>query len=207
MRWIHTITVLPLFLSLSCHDDKQQEQAPPVDTNAAPPVAVLAKDMSYSDWVEQRTRPMKENVKRIEAIQDWTSVNTVNTGGASTEEDYAKYFYRDGTLEKVVSVQMGETGQEVTEYYLLNGKLSFVMEREYTSAASGDNDSEDFEKDPETEGTKTYFEDGKVLVQVLPDCGAPNDKEFEQKEGERLQHNFDRLMEILLKKPADRKLR
>ncbi len=202
---IHTITVLPFFLSLSCHDDKPQEQAQQPGTTIVAPVP--AKDMSYSDWVEQRTRPMKENVKRIEAIQNWTSVNTVNTGGDSTEGSYAKYYYREGTLEKVVSVQMGETGQEVTEYYLLNGKLSFVMEREYTAAAHGDNDNGIFDNDPEMEGTKTYFEDGKVLVQVSQDCGAPNDKEFEQKEGERLQYDFDRLMEILLKKPADRKLR
>jgi hypothetical protein len=211
VRWIYTITVTPLFLFLSCSEDKPRQPGTLADTTQSQP----AQDTSYSEMVAHRIKPMEVNVERIEAIQNWTSVSTVNTEDESTEGGYTRYYYLDRVLEKVVNVQFGESGRQLTEYYLLNGKLSFVLEKNYTYnrpvywdsvTARQNNDKEVFDIDKsEIEEAKSYFQDGEIMVQVYSDCGAPNDREFEQKEGKRIQTDFGRLMGKLIKEPVGHK--
>lgn len=47
----------------------------------------------------------------------------------STEGGEAKYYYQKNKLEKIITRIFGESGQILTEYYLLNGQLSFVYEK------------------------------------------------------------------------------
>lgn len=104
----------------------------------------------------------------------WTSINTEELS-ESTEGGVAKFFYLYGLLEKIVTRNFGETFQQLTEYYLLNGQLSFVFEKLHkynrplyydTAAMKENNDIEEFDIDKsEIIEVRSYFINGKLFHQ------------------------------------------
>jgi len=71
---------------------------------------------------------IKNNFQRINAIKKW-SKKIVKELWQSTEGGEATFFYLDNNLEKITETNYGEMGQNLTEYYFANNKLSFIYEK------------------------------------------------------------------------------
>lgn len=150
-----------------------------------------------NNFLTEKLKPIRENFKRINSIKmhNWSSVVTkdlerTNEGGEVT------YYHWNNNLEKIITKQYGETFQVLTEYYILNGQLSFVFQKElncnkpiyYGSIAMKEmNDNEAFNiGKSEIEEYRSYFENGKLINQISnQDSGSPYSQEYlmeEQKE-------------------------
>ncbi len=167
----------------------------PVHDTAILQASFQQTDTAYNDYLVAQLAPIRANFKRINSISKWTSTSTKELE-ETTEGGEATFYYVDGVLEKIATRHFGETFQQLTEYYLLNGQLSFVFEKAlkynrpiyYDSAAMKEgNDDEAFDiKKSQVEETRSYFSKGILLHQINnEDCGSPFSAEYlagEQKE-------------------------
>ncbi len=114
------------------------------------------------------------------------------------------YFIKD-TILKIALIHFGETGKKKQEFYIKNGKLSFVFERQWqynrpiywdSTAMKENNDSEVFEEElSEILESSSYFINGELIRQRTDlDCGAPFEKEYLNQEQNRLNSEFDKLI-------------
>jgi hypothetical protein len=164
------------------------------------------EDIIYNDYLKEDLTAIRENFKRINSIDKWESMNTKELW-ESSEGGQVNYYYSKQGLEKIVAHQFGETGQLLIEYYLLNGKLSFVFQKSYRynrplfydSASMKMNDDDqvfDFELSEIIED-RSYFLNGKLVHQInSQDCGAPFSDEYLQEEQKRLKKEFEKLMTL-----------
>lgn len=119
--------------------------------------------------------PVKANFKRINSIVTWTKIVKKDLEG-SAEGGEAVFYYSNGLLEKIAARYYGEGFQQLTEYYLLNGGLSFVFEKSlkynrpvyYDSAAiTSNNDDQVFDlKKSDLNEIRSYFSNGKLIRQI-----------------------------------------
>ena len=168
------------------------------------------EDTVYNEYLADRLKPIRENFKRINSIAKWTSTEKKELE-ESTEGGEATFYYSTGVLEKIVIRHFGETFQQLTEYYLLKGQLSFVFEKSYkynrpiyydSTSMKENNDKEafDFEKSEILED-RSYFEKGKLIHQVNnQDCGSPFADDYLMNEQKRIVADFDKLK--TMKKPS-----
>lgn len=167
------------------------------------------EDVINNDYLKEELVSIRQNFKRINSIDKWESMSTKELW-ESTEGGQVNYYYSKQGLEKIVARQFGETGQVLIEYYLLNGKLSFVFQKSYRynrplfydSASMKMNDDDqvfDFELSEIIED-RSYFKNGKLVHQInSQDCGAPFSDEYLQDEQKRLMKEFEKLI-VLSKK-------
>ena len=164
------------------------------------------EDVAVNEYLTDGLKSIRTNFKRINSISNWTSVETQELS-ESTEGGAAKYYYQKEKLEKIVARHYGETFQLLTEYYLLNGQLSFVCEKRhkynrplyYDSSAmkeNKDNQAFDFDKSEIVED-RSYFRNGKLLHQINnQDCGSTFTSDYLHKEQTRIKADFDKLIDI-----------
>ncbi len=165
--------------------------------------AFQQEDTAYNEYLSGRLKPIRENFKRINSISKWTSIDKKELD-KSTEGGQATFYYSSRTLEKVVTRHFGETFQQLTEYYLLNGQLSFVFEKSYkynrpiyydstSMKENSDNQAFDFDKSEIIED-RSYFDKGKLIHQVNnQDCGSPFANDYLLTEQKRIFADFDKL--------------
>ncbi|WP_083997462.1 hypothetical protein [Chryseobacterium angstadtii] len=165
------------------------------------------EDIAVNEFLTDRLKPIRANFKRINSITKWSSVKKKDIEGESAEGGEATFYENKGHLEKMTARLYGEMGQVLTEYYLLNGKLSFVFEKIYTynrplfyneKAMKENNDTEafDFEKS-EIEENRNYFEKGKLIHTINSlDCGAPFSSDYIDEEQKRFSESFQRLLKL-----------
>lgn len=169
------------------------------------------KDTDTNEYLKDRLKPIQANFKRINSITNWTSIKKKDIEGESAEGGEATYYYKNKRLEKIMARHYGEMGQVLIEYYLLNGKLSFVFEKDYkynrplfydVKAMKENNDTEafDFEKSEIME-TRNYFEKGN-LIHIInsQDCGAPFSGSYMSEEEKSIKDDFKRLLKLLQEK-------
>jgi hypothetical protein len=182
-------------------------------TEIQPQEAVNEESFYENESKKDKLKRIKENTKRIDLIKEWSAINKralteTAKGGA------AEYYYLYGQLEKIVTHQFDKTFQLFTEYYLLNGQLSFVSEKiqiyncSYTMSEDSLNWIEN--KDlivSDTEYSKfryykDYFEKGELIDQVTLDhCTySPFDSEWLMARYKRRQTDFDELIKLVKKK-------
>lgn len=150
--------------------------------------------------------PIRENFKRINSITRWTHIDTIELS-ESGEGGSARFYFSDQQLQKIIAQQFGETFQQLTEYYLLNGKLSFVFEKTlrynrpiyYDSVAmkaSGDTAAFDLAKSTILE-SRNYFQHQKLVQQLenLPNTVSPEKQDLLIEE-ERIQQAFKTLIHL-----------
>lgn len=154
-------------------------------------------------YTEDDLKFSKENFKRINAIEKWSATAKKDLE-ETTEGGEADYYYAEGKLEKIVMRQFGETFQKLTEFYLLEGKPSFVFEKLSTynrpiywdSTAmkeNGDDQAWDSEKSEISE-TRNYFLDGELIQQDQSSVkGEPAVKKELPNEERRLLKQFQSL--------------
>ncbi|AZB01958.1 hypothetical protein EG359_21240 [Chryseobacterium joostei] len=169
------------------------------------------KDRDTNEYLKDRLKPIQYNFKRINSITNWTSIKKQNIEGESAEGGEATYYYKNKRLEKIMARHYGEMGQVLIEYYLLNGNLSFVFEKDYkynrplfydVKAMKENNDTEvfDFEKSEIIE-TRNYFEKGNLIHIVnSQDCGAPFSGSYMSEEERSIKEDFKRLLKLLQEK-------
>lgn len=162
------------------------------------------EDLPVNEYLTERLKPIRENFKRINSFTNWTFIDTKELW-ETTEGGEVKYYYQNGQLEKIVTRHFGETFQQLNEYYLMNGQLSFVFEKTYkynrpmyydTTAMKENNDTEafDFEKSEIVED-RSYFENGKLLHQLNnQDCGSPFADDYLLEEQKRIKTDFEKLL-------------
>lgn len=164
------------------------------------------EDIPVNEYLEETLAPIRANFKRINSVKEW-SLEKSHELNESTEGGEARFYYHNGILEKIVERAYGETGQVLREYYLLNGKLSFVFEKSlhYNRPITWDEeqrkemgDTEVFDiKKSEIMETRSYFQNGKLIHQLESgDCGAPFAEDYLKEEQQKLINNFSELLKL-----------
>lgn len=165
--------------------------------------------LPVNDQMYERLKPIRENYKRINSITNWTSIDTSEFW--ETPEGEAMFYCQTGHLEKIVTRQLGETFQQLTEYYLMNGRLSFVYERIYrynrpvyydTVVMKENKDTEafDFKKSTLIE-SRNYFEKGKLIYKIESKNKDASDIPGNTlKEQKRILADFEKIIRLKPKK-------
>lgn len=134
------------------------------------------------------------NFNRISEISRWDSI-------IPTQDSGVYFYYSNGNLEKITIIYYGETLKNVTDFYLLNNKISYVVEKLYQynrpcyyneqyMKENGDTESFDLNKS-NIMINKNYFKRGKLIFQYDDAfCMPENSLRQEQK---RLKKEFNNL--------------
>ncbi|HIB8178704.1 hypothetical protein [Elizabethkingia anophelis] len=168
------------------------------------------ENIPVNEYLTDKLKPIRDNFKRINSIEKWSVIKQQDLF-ESAEGGEAKYYYQKNKLEKIITRIFGESGQTLTEYYLLNGQLSFVYEKNYkynrplyydTKAMKENNDTEafDFDKSEITEN-RGYFVNGK-LIHILnsEDCGAPFSSDYIAEEQKSILSEYSKLLKLIRNK-------
>lgn len=158
-----------------------------------------------NDSLTDQLKPIRENFKRINAIARWTKIDSLDLW-ETTEGGEAKFYYAGNNLEKISVRHFGETFQQLAEYYLLNGQLSFVFEKAYrynrpmyydsvAMKESGDTEAFDFDKSIVVEN-RGYFKNEKLVHQINNDSSGSPDSGNLPDEEKRIKTEFGRLMKL-----------
>jgi hypothetical protein len=168
--------------------------------------ATNEEDIIVNEYLITRLKPIRENFKRINSVTQWTFSDTVELW-ETLEGGEAEFFYLNDQLERIITRHFGETFQLLKEYYLLNGQLSFVLEKSYkynrplfydSTAMKDNNDNQafDFEKSEVIED-RSYFEKGVLIHQInSQDCGSPYTSDYLSEEQKRIKSDFDKLIKM-----------
>jgi hypothetical protein len=166
-------------------------------------------DNPTNEYLGSELKSIRENFKKINSIQNWDNILEKELS-ETTEKGVVKYYYENKVLQKFVTRNFGETFQILTEYYLLNGKLSFVFEKSYEynrpiyynlKSAAENNDTEKFDiEKSEIIETRNYFINGKLIHQINnQDCGSPFADDYLLEEENRIKERFTKLNNLLQK--------
>lgn len=187
----------------SCGSD--QSRPPIAQPPATAPSEVLSQPLPRAASVPAGSGlagllgPIRTNFRRINTIGRWSSVVTRDLEEPG-EGGEATFYYADKRLEKVVARHFGEMGQRQVDYYLLNGQLSFVLEKAYrynrpmyydSTAMQQAHDTEAFAFDSSAVAERrSYFAQNR-LVHQIPRSGpdAPVTQSLQQ-EQERINAEF-----------------
>lgn len=143
----------------------------------------------------EQIKAIKSNFSRINSIQKWTKIKTLELN-ETTEGGEAKFYFLNGKIEKIVAVYYGEMFQKVTEFYLQDAQLTFVFEKLTTyKQAIYDNETPfDVEK---IEEFRSYFEKDNLIYRIeSKPTNSPFTKAYLGKEQERLIQEFKQLNEM-----------
>ncbi|UUV20753.1 hypothetical protein [Paenimyroides aestuarii] len=163
-------------------------------------------DEPINEYLPKNLIPIRENFKRVNSIENWTEITQIDIW-ETTEGGFVNFYFQAHKLEKIITRHFGETAQKMTEYYLLNGELSFVFEKFYkynrpiywdSKAKKENNDTEVFEfEKSEIIENRSYFTNGKLLHQINnQDYSSPFATDYILKEQERLLSEFNRLIKL-----------
>ncbi|MEF9480579.1 hypothetical protein OWR28_25450 [Chryseobacterium sp. 1B4] len=128
--------------------------------------------------------------------------------GESAEGGEATFYYTDKGLQKVIAKHYGEMGQKLTEYYLLNGQLSFVFGKEYrynrplfydAKTMKENNDMEAFDlKKSKITMTRNYFENGNIILISNNDLhGSGISTDYPAEQEKEIQEDFKKLLKLV----------
>jgi len=148
-------------------------------------------------------KPIRENFKRINSITNWSQTIKKDLW-ETTEGGEANYYYSKGALEKISAIHYGETFKEITEYYLLNGELSFVFFRfyrynrpiYYDSAAMKENkDDQSFDINKSKIYEVRYYVKNRKLIYLVYKDAYAEDQGLLRGEVE-INDDFDKLLKL-----------
>lgn len=207
--------LLCLAILLSCNFNKKHtpEAKNQTEVTVADSLKSAMFNLNELSWPEDSTdtsspseiRSVKSNFKRINAIGKWTQIVKKDLED-SAEGGELVFYYLNGQLEKMATRQFGEHFQVLAEYYLLNGSVSFVIERTITynrpiyydsiaMKANNDNQVFDIEKS-EWNDIRSYFADGKLIQQFNNFNRVVIDSTNLLAEQNRLLYDFDALKKM-----------
>ncbi len=196
------ILIFNLAITVNCQNIKSIESNDSIQLTES----YKQEDLPINDYLTSELQPVRDNFKRLNAIKKWAKIKKIKLL-ESTEGGEATYYFQNKNLEKIITHNFGETFQKLTEYYLKNGKLSFVFEKTlqynrpiyYDSIAKKENhDTEEFDiNKSEIIEERSYFNNGKLLHQINnQDCGAPFAEEYLLEEQKRILTAFEKLLKL-----------
>lgn len=140
----------------------------------APMISFAQKnERIITEEIKNKINPIKTNFERINSIDKWTKIKTIETDD-SAEGGYVNYYYLNEKLEKVVVQKFRESGKFLAEYYVLNSTLSFVFERNITYNAPLYWGESDYKKSKIEE--KHYYFEKKQLIHFVGKSMNLNDE-------------------------------
>jgi hypothetical protein len=216
--WKHrTILLAVIIVFVGCQPTQKENAAPNVPTaiDTASPThtsVVLPQDIGvYQDTAEnkqllQDVQTIQNNFKRLNATTAWMRIDSISLE-ESTEGGIAKFYYLQEGLAKIIVQNFGETGRQATEFYLLNGALSFAFEKTYfynrpiyydTAAMKTYGDEEVFDmKKAKVAELRSYFKNNTLLYQVPGTSNnEPISKEHLLQEEKRISSYLSRLRQM-----------
>ena len=173
-------------------------------------------DQQENEYLRKKLKPIRNNFERINALKknNWSLITTQELDG-TTEGGEVNYYYLNKNLEKIVTHEFGETFQILTEYYLLDRKISFVFEKwlKYNRPIYYDslliealNNKQYFDINKSAiKERRNYFENGKLIHQV--NNQGNNATLIENslcKEESIILNNFNRVIRLKQKKLTDK---
>lgn len=148
------------------------------------------EDLEANDYLKEKLKPIRENFKSINSIKEWTGVDKRKLEKIPNN-GVAEYYYLNKNIEKIIVHYPTYSSSDITEYYLLNRQLSFVLEKSINT--TGDSHSEIIT-------AKSYFINNKLLHQINnQDCGSPFTDEYLLGEQKRIMDNFKNIIARLNK--------
>lgn len=211
-RFLYGVFIILISLG-SVYAQKSGDQASVFFTTKAKDTVKINETFNENDTtnrkgLQKQLKPIQSNFKRINSITKWTSVKKKNIEGESAEGGEATFYYTDKGLEKVIARHYGEMGQKLIEYYLLNGQLSFVFEKEYrynrplfydAKAMTENNDTEAFDlKKSEITMTRNYFENGNIiLINATTGRGYNIGADYPAEQEKEIKEDFKRFLKLV----------
>ncbi len=207
-RFLYGVFIVLMSMS-SAHAQKFNDQSSVFfTTKTKDTLKINEKDPTSSKSLKNRLKPIQTNFKRINSMTKWTSVKKKDIEGESAEGGETTFYYTDKGLEKIIARHYGEMGQALIEYYLLNGQLSFVLEKEYrynrplfydTKAMKENNDTEafDFNKS-EVITTRNYFENGHIImINNTTGRGFNISADYPAEQNKNIKEGFKKLLKLV----------
>jgi hypothetical protein len=162
-------------------------------------------DNSINEYLDEKLKPIRENFKKLNSIQygNWSNVETKYLEG-SNEGGEVTYYSWNEKLDKIITKEFGETYQVLTEYYLIDNKLSFVFQKglKYNRSIwknkpeNSDKEVFDIDKSKIIE-KRSYFENGKLIYQINnEDNSSPMSNKILNDEQAEIETNFKRVLKI-----------
>lgn len=211
-RFLHGVFTILISLSFVYAQKSRDQTSVFFSTKAQDTVKIgetlIDKDITGSKSLKNRIKPIQANFKRINSVTKWTAVKKKDIEGESAEGGEATFYYTDKGLQKVIAKNYGEIGQKLTEYYLLNGEISFVFEKEYrynrplfydTKAMKENNDTEAFDlKKSKITLTRNYFENGNIImITNTTGRGFSIGADYPAEQEEKIKEDFKRLLKLV----------
>ncbi|WP_375580440.1 hypothetical protein ABWH96_05225 [Marivirga tractuosa] len=190
MKQLFILSIPLLFVgsqNVATAQKKPTASTPKIDTHL-----LQESDTVYDEYLGAKLAPIRQNYNQIDTITAWSATVT-KAIKQSTEGGTATYYYLNGKLLKIVATHYGELGKVIQEFYTLEGKISFVLEKrhEYNRPIGGDDSSKPESKDSELIKDRSFFENGILIRQISDlDCGAPFAQYYLDEEGKRLKSSF-----------------
>jgi len=210
-RFLYGVFIILISLG-SVYAQKSGDQASVFFTTKAQDTVRINETFNENDTtnnkgLQKQLKPIQSNFKRINSITKWTSVKKKNIEGESAEGGEATFYYTDKGLGKVIARHYGEMGQKLIEYYLLNGQLSFVFEKEYrynrplfydAKTMTENNDTEAFDlKKSEITMTRNYFENGNIiLINATTGRRYNISADYPDEQEKNIKEDFKRLLKL-----------
>jgi len=132
---------------------------------------------------DKQISDIRENFRVINEDRNLIIGDTINLVGESSERGFLiKIADSKGNLRKMVVNYYGETGQNIEEYYVIDGRLFFYFTKKINynrpiyydkkmAAENGDNEVFDIKKS-KIEDTRFYFGTDQKLIQMIDKNGA-----------------------------------
>jgi hypothetical protein len=159
---------------------------------------LLLLSLLFSSLLGQELYPQIKSIRlqcrKIDIKKVWKEVASFDLldGDSGTVLYYSKI-----GLEKLVHTNFGETRKLITEYYLLDGQLSFVFEKfiiyNFNPAMK--------EYDPkksDIDETRDYFEKGNLFHKINnKDCRSLFASDYIVAEDKRIKEEFQRVIDLV----------
>lgn len=200
-------TLIMLFPILLCcrmenKNETRQQNDTAIKTDDRDFEQTTTDDLSEDNSLNDHLLTIRKTVSHINSIEDWSSI-VMKELSESTEGGKAKYYLFDGKLQKIISQHFGETFQLLTQYYIHDDKLCFVIEQRtnynrpiyYDQEMMKENDDrEAFDIDKsEIIEHRSYFENNRLLHQINNKDSTTNLSQ----EQNRIQNNFNKLLKMI----------
>ena len=76
--------------------------------------------------IEGKIAQIRKDFASTNAVKNYV-IKEVEDSEQSTDGGVAKYYLQDGVVKKIVAEYFGESGNNLTEYYIKNGKVYFIF--------------------------------------------------------------------------------
>ena len=167
MRNLTLITLGLLICITSCQGNRNQE----TNTDLIDSISALdstSVDSTLDEHAADPTLLVRENFNRINEIKNWDRIDSAEIH-ESTEGGIAKYYTKNSILELIKVRSFGEGGFSYQDFYLKDGKLSFIFEEVYNYNTHIIDPKFDISKTKKVDEVRYYFHGDSLFNLIATD--------------------------------------